>query len=241
MGNVWLLDLTRSNNQKIIENGEGLGYYQDIKWSDDSQFIALTKLEIGKQRPQIVLYSVNESKAQTLTTDKYESFSPSFSHDGKWLYFLSNRRFKANPGSPWGDRNMEITIFDKRTQIFALALEAKAAFPFAKPTELTANKGAQKADKNDQDSPAKTKVDWDGLNQRLWQVPVDAGNYNSLTATKDKLYLLDGHQGKSELKLVKFDAQQPKVETFSDDVVNMRWQKMAANLCCAKSQTLKIS
>ncbi|GGP43267.1 S41 family peptidase [Shewanella saliphila] len=217
MGNVWLLDLTRSNNQKIIENGEGLGPYQDIKWSGDSQFIALTKLEIGKQRPQIVLYSVNESKSQTLTTDKYESFSPSFSHDGKWLYFLSNREFKANPGSPWGDRNMG-PIFDKRTQIFALALDPKATFPFAKPTELTANKSAKTADKKDQDSPAKTKVDWDGLNQRLWQVPVDAGNYSSLTATKDKLYLLDGHQGKSELKLVKFDVQQPKAETFSDDV-----------------------
>ncbi|WP_350601701.1 hypothetical protein, partial [Pseudomonas sp. 65/3-MNA-CIBAN-0223] len=27
MGNVWLLDLSRNNNQKIIQNGEGLGPY----------------------------------------------------------------------------------------------------------------------------------------------------------------------------------------------------------------------
>ena len=91
-------------------------------------------------------------------------------------------------------------IFDKRTQVFALALDAKASFPFAKPTELTVNKDAKKADSKDQDTPAKVKVEWDGLNQRLWQVPVDAGNYNSLTAAKDKLYLLDGSQDKSELK-----------------------------------------
>ncbi|GGP81026.1 S41 family peptidase [Shewanella ulleungensis] len=238
MGNVWLLDLTRNNNQKIIENGEGLGPYQDIKWSGDSQFIALTKSEIGKQRPQIVLYSINESKAQTLTTDKYESFSPSFSHDGKWLYFLSNREFKANPGSPWGDRNMG-PIFDKRTQIFAIALDAKATFPFAKPTELTVNNGAKKADKTDQDSPAKTKVDWDGLNQRLWQVPVDAGNYSSLAATKDKLYLLDANQDNSELKLVKFDAQQPKVETFSDDVGQYALAKDGSKLMLRKKSDPK--
>ncbi|WP_445775782.1 S41 family peptidase [Shewanella sp.] len=238
MGNVWLLDLTRNNNQKIMSNGEGLGPYQDIKWSADSQFIALTQSKIGKQRPQIVLYSINESKAQTLTTDKYESFSPSFSHDGKWLYFLSNREFKANPGSPWGDRNMG-PIFDKRTQIFALALDAKAVFPFAKPTELTANKTVKTTEDNSPSGSAKIKVDWDGLNQRLWQVPVDAGNYNSLTATKDKLYLLDGDQDNSELKLIKFDALQPKVDTFSDDVGQYALAKDGSKLMLRKKSDPK--
>ena len=238
MGNVWLYDLSRNNNQKIIQNGEGLGPYQDIKWSGDSQFIALTKAEIGKQRPQIVLYSINESKAQTLTSDKYESFSPSFSHDGKWLYFLSNREFKATPDSPWGDRNMG-PIFDKRTQVFALALDAKASFPFAKPTELTVIKDAKKADSKDQDTPAKVKVEWDGLNQRLWQVPVDAGNYNSLVATKDKLYLLDGSQDKSELKLIKFDPLNIKVDTFSEDVGQYSLSKDGSKIMLRKQSDPK--
>lgn len=238
MGNVWLYDLSRNNNQKIIQNGEGLGPYQDITWSGDSQFIALTKAEIGKQRPQIVLYSINESKAQTLTSDKYESFSPSFSHDGKWLYFLSNREFKATPDSPWGDRNMG-PIFDKRTQVFALALDAKASFPFAKPTELTVIKDAKKADSKDQDTPAKVKVEWDGLNQRLWQVPVDAGNYNSLVATKDKLYLLDGSQDKSELKLIKFDPLNIKVDTFSEDVGQYSLSKDGSKIMLRKQSDPK--
>jgi len=238
MGNVWLYDLSRNNNQKIIQNGEGLGPYQDITWSGDSQFIALTKAEIGKQRPQIVLYSINESKAQTLTSDKYESFSPSFSHDGKWLYFLSNREFKATPDSPWGDRNMG-PIFDKRTQVFALALDAKASFPFAKPTELNVIKDAKKADSKDQDTPAKVKVEWDGLNQRLWQVPVDAGNYNSLVATKDKLYLLDGSQDKSELKLIKFDPLNIKVDTFSEDVGQYSLSKDGSKIMLRKQSDPK--
>ena len=238
MGNVWLYDLSRNNNQKIIQNGEGLGPYQDITWSGDSQFIALTKAEIGKQRPQIVLYSINESKAQTLTSDKYESFSPSFSHDGKWLYFLSNREFKATPDSPWGDRNMG-PIFDKRTQVFALALDAKASFPFTKPTELTIIKDAKKADSKDQDTPAKVKVEWDGLNQRLWQVPVDAGNYNSLVATKDKLYLLDGSQDKSELKLIKFDPLNIKVDTFSEDVGQYSLSKDGSKIMLRKQSDPK--
>ncbi|PKG76286.1 peptidase S41 [Shewanella sp. GutCb] len=212
-GNVWLLDLKKSRNQKIITQGEGLGPYADIVWSADSQFMALTKAELGKARPQIVLYSLKKDKAQSITTDKYESFSPSFSKDGDWLYFLSNRKFVSTPSSPWGDRNLG-PMFNKRTQIFAIALNSKARFAFQKPNELLSEP------KKDSDDKAETQVDWDGLSSRLWQVPVPAGNYSSLQLSEDKLYLLDKDVSsrKSSLKVVKFAALGPKVETFSKDV-----------------------
>ncbi|NMH65811.1 S41 family peptidase [Shewanella salipaludis] len=216
-GNVWLLDLNKHSNKKIIAKGEGLGPYADIRWSPDSRFIALTKSELGKQRPQLVLYSLDQEKAEPLTSDKYESFSPSFSTDGHWLYFLSNRQFVATPNSPWGDRNMG-PVFDKRTQVFALALDKRASFPFAKPTELSVQADRDEAT----DSEVRLKVDWDGLNQRLWQVPVAAGNYTQLAALDDRLYLLDNpDSGDSQsLKLIKFNAQAPKLDTFADGVVD---------------------
>lgn len=62
-GNVWLLDLKKGKNKKIIVNGEGLGEYADIVWSANSQLIAVTKSEIGKQRPQVVLYSLSDERA----------------------------------------------------------------------------------------------------------------------------------------------------------------------------------
>ncbi|MFS1437746.1 S41 family peptidase [Shewanella sp. 10N.286.48.A6] len=217
-GNVWLLDLNKGKNTKIITHGEGLGEYPDIVWSGDSQFIALTKLGMGQQRPQIVLYSVNDNKAQSITSDKYESHSPSFSPDGQWLYFLSARHFKATPGSPWGDRNMG-PVFDKRTEIFAIALTEKSVFPFVKPTELNSSIIADAKEARSQaDSNQKVKVDWDNISQRLWQVPVASGNYSSLTASKDKLYLLDTVADKSSLKLVKFDNLSPEVTEFSADI-----------------------
>ena len=218
-GNVWLLDLKKNTNQKIISNGEGLGPYADIRWSADSRFIALTKAEIGKQRPQIVLYSVDENKAQALTSDKYESYSPTFSSDGQWLYFLSNRQFTATPSSPWGDRNMG-PVFDKRSQIFAIALVKNAKFPFSKPTELVA-KAAEKADSKDKPTPV--KIDWAGISERLWQVPVDSGNYSQLSAIDGRLYVLDqaiGDESQPNLMTVKFTEQRPKVEVFAEDVAN---------------------
>ncbi|MGI2011932.1 S41 family peptidase [Shewanella oncorhynchi] len=216
-GNVWLLDLKKNTNQKIITNGEGLGPYADIRWSSDSRFIALTKSEIGKQRPQIVLYSVDENKAETLTSDKYESYSPTFSSDGQWLYFLSNRQFSATPSSPWGDRNMG-PVFDKRSQIFAIALVKNAKFPFSKPNELESNQ-VEKTDAKDKPSPV--KIDWAGISQRLWQVPVDSGNYSKLRVVDDRLYLLDqaiGDDVAPNLMTIKFDRLSPKVEVFAEDV-----------------------
>ncbi|MFA7310561.1 MAG: S41 family peptidase [Shewanella sp.] len=216
-GNVWLLDLKKNTNQKIITNGEGLGPYADIRWSGDSRFIALTKSEIGKQRPQIVLYSVDENKAETITSDKYESYSPTFSSDGQWLYFLSNRQFSATPSSPWGDRNMG-PVFDKRSQIFAIALVKNAKFPFSKPNELESNQ-VEKTDAKDKPSPV--KIDWAGISQRLWQVPVDSGNYSKLRVVDDRLYLLDqaiGDDVAPNLMTIKFDRLSPKAEVFAEDV-----------------------
>ncbi|ABV35950.1 peptidase S41 [Shewanella sediminis HAW-EB3] len=217
-GNLWLLDLKKNRSKKIITQGEGLGPYADVVWSGDSRFIAITKSELGKPRPQIVLYSLEENRSETVTSDKYESYSPAFSSDGKWLYFLSNRQFTATPTSPWGDRNMG-PMFDKRSEIFAIALDKSASFAFRKPNELMPAESDKKSDK--EADKLKINVDWKGLNQRLWQVPVGSGNYSKLSLKEDSLYLLDrasGRSSKPDLKVIKFDPLSPKVETFAKDV-----------------------
>ncbi len=90
-----------------------------------------------------------------------------------------------------------------------------ARFPFQRPNEL---QGVAAGDEKAADD--KLKVDWKGLKSRLWQVPIEAGNYQKLQVLGPGLYLLDrditGKQ--SALKLVKFDPLSPKLETFADDV-----------------------
>ncbi|ACA87584.1 S41 family peptidase [Shewanella woodyi] len=217
-GDLWLLDLKRNRTKKIITQGEGLGPYADVVWSGDSQYIAVTKFELGTPRPQVVLYSLDDDRSEALTSDKYESYAPAFSPDGQWLYFLSDRQFSSTPTSPWGDRNMG-PMFDKRTEIFALALDKDAKFPFRQPDELTQTTSVGKEDKAA--GTADVKVDWSGLGQRLWQVPVASGNYSALKVNDNGLYFIDQAPGKESvpgLKVVKFDPLSPKVETFSEDV-----------------------
>ncbi len=230
-GNLWLLDIKRGKNHEIITHGQGLGPYADVVWSKDSLYIAVTKNELGQQRPQIVLYSVDDGQSQTLTSDKYESFAPAFSADGNWLYFISNREFNATPTSPWGDRNLG-PVFDNRGQIFALALNSAAQFPFSKPNELT--------EKVEQDKKAenKVKVEWQGLHQRLYQVPVASGNYSDLSVTEKGLYLL-AHSpnpgSNASLKWLKFDTIAPKLDTFSDDVIGYQLSADDSKLLVAKA------
>ncbi|KFZ38217.1 peptidase S41 [Shewanella mangrovi] len=213
-GNLWLLDLKKGTQRKIASNNEGLAPYQDIVWSPDSRYLALTKTEIGTPRPQIVLLSLDDGKTAVLTSDKYESFSPAFSTDGKWLYFLSNRTFNSTPSSPWGDRNLG-PVFDKRTDIYALALDKHAQFPFAHPNELT---DFQKSTSNDDDENAsvKVQVDWQGITARLWQVPVTADNFNRLQINAKGLYVASDTD--RSVKFIKYDHDKAKVETFAKDV-----------------------
>ncbi|MBU2893692.1 PDZ domain-containing protein [Colwellia sp. D2M02] len=204
-GNLWLLDIDSGENKKLLENNDGLSPFQDVVWSSDSHYLALTRSKQKDQRSRIELFSIADNKGKLLTTDKYNAYSPAFSPDGQWLYFLSDRHFNATPSSPWGDRVMG-AVFDRRSQIFAYPLTANAQFPFQPNNELLAAqarsdkeaKEQAKADSKSKDSSVTTaqeQLSWELLGETLWQVPVPSGNFNKLSVTDKHLYLLDRATG----------------------------------------------
>ena len=238
-GDLWLLDIASKKNKKILSDNAGSFPISSLVWSNNSQLIAITSENVKSERSQILLIDTQNNQQQTLTSEKYESYSPAFSSDSNWLYFLSDRHFKSFPGAPWGDRNMGAS-FDRKTEIFAIALKEDAKFPFALPTELDNVKADEtkekdsKSDKNNteesDDKDAKDAkdakkhtqiaVDWENISDRLWQVPVSSGNYSNLKANKKFLYVQDRinePNSKTELKTIKI-APKSKPETFSSSV-----------------------
>ena len=207
-GNLWLLNLASGENKKLLKDNGGLSPFQDIVWSQDNEYLALTRTQQKDQRSRIQLYAISDDSHKLLTTDKYNAYSPAFSPDGNWLYFLSERHFKASPSSPWGDRNMG-AMFDKRTQVFAYSLTEDANFPFQQNNELLkkeklADKKAKSKSKEDVTTAQNQEeniekiaesVNWQLIANTLWQVPVTSGNYNNLTVTDKHLYLLDRSAG----------------------------------------------
>ena len=206
-GRLYLLDLERGRN-RLLEDSDGAGY-SDIAWSPDSRVLAVTRSDTAQQRRQLVLIEVPDGRAHVITSDRYESFSPAFSPDGRWLYFLSNRNFRATPGSPWGDRNLG-PMFDRRTQIYAYALQPDNVFPLTPRTELSAEPPG-----DDEEPQA---LVFDGLDTRLFEVDVRPGNYSSLAVARDRLYLLDRDDGSSQMLTIDFSPDRPSLETFASGV-----------------------
>jgi tricorn protease len=160
-GRTWLLDLAARTNVIIDDAGQaGLERSDQVVWSPDSRNLAFVRAGSAERRDQIGMFNLATRAISFVTTDRYESSSPAFSPDGKWLYFLSARHFDVGNTSVWSDRNMG-PVFDKRVGVFALALQPDVRFPFKPEDELTEPeaKSAEAAAKAAVKSPGADEAD----------------------------------------------------------------------------------
>ncbi|HET9047585.1 MAG TPA: S41 family peptidase [Chiayiivirga sp.] len=232
-GRLWLLDLASGTNTVIDDGGPaGSQEYANVEWSPDSRYIALVRVTGRDGRNRLGLYSLDRKQVTWLTSDKYASANPAFSPDGQWLWFLSDREFKLVNGSPWGDRNTG-PYFDKRTRIYGLALQPTARFPFQAKDELQPRKNDSAGNEDDKSVAAgKPKaLVLDGLAERLYEVPVAAGNYSALQVDGQRLYFLDGAGwGAKTLRTLAFDDSKTKIETFAENVSDYALARNAKKL-----------
>jgi tricorn protease len=146
------------------------------------------------------------------------------------LYYLSNRHFETRD-SVWADRDFGPS-FEKRTEVFAHALTEDAEFPFRVPTELTP---AKPDDEEDDEEPEELIVDvaWDGLVDRIWQVPVAAGDYADMAINDEYLYLLAESDNGSEIMVLAIEPE-PEPASFTDGVAAMELSDDGAMMLIVK-------
>lgn len=240
-GRLWLLD-TRSRSNRQVDSARGMTY-RDVTWSPDSRTLAFVRPDSPLRRPQVVLYDVGAGRAHVVTSDRYESYSPAFSPDGRWLWFLSDRNFVATPGGPWGDRNMG-PLFDRRTRIYALALQAGNAFPLEPRTELSR---AVPARGDSARTPARDTaaslpgIRYDGLAARLHEAPVRPGNFSGLLATGSRLYVMERATGESPaLRVIELEPDRPRIETFAENITHAELSGDRSRLLLRRGEELLI-
>jgi tricorn protease len=245
---LWIFDVAKKTQTKVAQSADG--NFGDLRWSPDSKWLAYAAPG-PNQLTRIHLYEVAAARIVPVTSDRYDSSNPTFSPDGKWLYFLSDRNFESLVGSPWGSRQPE-PYWDRQTKIYHVALKRGERSPFQpddelqtpRPADKTAvdkasadkpgsDKAAEKtAEKTSPEKPAADKaasdkptvpaviVDIDGLETRLLEVPVPAGNYSSLSMDAKRLYFVarpTGRDGKVALKTLALENKKPEPETFIED------------------------
>jgi tricorn protease len=236
---LWLLRVD-NKQQKRIATSE-YGGFGDLAWSPDSRWLAYSTVAGSNGFQQLFLYGVETGSVTALTTNRYDSESPTWSPDGKWLYLLSDRNLRSLVGAPWGPRQPE-PFFDRQTNLYLIALRKDLRSPFQPADELQPPKpeadkkadGEKKAEGGKAEAkdatkegaakpePVRVEIDLDGITSRLLEVPVPAGNYGALTTDGKRLYFVSRDtavDAKRALRSIEIDNKPGlQAETFMEDI-----------------------
>ncbi len=178
--------------------------FRDISgnWSADSKWIAYTKV-LSTQFQQVYLYSLAEQKSFPVTDGLSDASEPRFDRSGKYLYFFAST--DAGPVINWFDQSS--IDFRKTNSIYLVTLQKSTISPFAKENDEekvkadTAQEAKKPADKKvpEAEKNKDLKIDWDGMQDRIVDIPLKAGNYTQLGVDNsgDLLYVsrIDGGAG----------------------------------------------
>ena len=95
------------------------------EWSPDSRWIAYTKPE-ERQMPRIYLYSLAAGESWPASDGWFACDAPTFSADGKYLFFVSDRSFHPS----YGRVEENYSYFDME-RIYFVTLAKETRSPFA--------------------------------------------------------------------------------------------------------------
>jgi tricorn protease len=248
--------------QSMIDELNGMA------WSPDSRWIAYAA-DSDNSFDQIKIYEIESGESHLITTDRYDSWNPVWSVDGEWIYLLSDRHLESIVGSPWGSYQPE-PYLDKMTKIYHVALKKGLRSPFQPPDELQSgdddedeengdedeengdddgekeSKG-KKSDKSKNDEEDKkdvvVEIDFEGIEKRLQEVSVPAGNYVALSMTKDALFWLQRPIGERQFALVGVkigNEEKNEVKTLVEDVRSYDLSMNGKKVLVRKSDKLYI-
>lgn len=193
----WMLLGDRSQELYIINVATGArttivksdaSEINDYAWAPDSKWIGYTLPGKSRGFDVIKLWNRETKKEITVTDEWYNSGQPSFSPDGKILYFVSQRDF--NPvysQTEWNHAYVDMS----KPYFVRLAANAKSAFQ-QENDEVSIKEGAapapKPADASRSSDTITMSIDEEGLADRIESLPVAAGNYFNIVAHNDGLF-----------------------------------------------------
>jgi tricorn protease len=185
-----LLDVA-SRAVTVIDKARGHDFF-DYNWSPDSRWLVYSK-DGDSGQDAVWVYSLEQKRSFQLTDAAYNDFSPVFSRDGKYIYFLSNRDFNL----AFSDFEFNY-LYNKSTRIYALALTRDTPPLFGDKNDIEEGKSDKEspAGKDEKkaagkvagkgaaakDAPPRVRIDVEGGNARITAFPLKSGDYGALRA-----------------------------------------------------------
>lgn len=184
---------------------------EEYVFSPDGRYLAYTRPDRPEgSRSDIYIFDIENQQTHTVTTPFSHDHDPVWDPYGRYLYFLSSRSY--NPLVGERDANHIVT---ETTKICGLILAADGLSPFlphelyegtgwfgedeegdaqangeTDDAELLADTDPQTAPEEEAEEIEDIVIHFDGLIDRVFELPTPARNYASLTADTDNLYYL---------------------------------------------------
>ncbi|MFF2650527.1 S41 family peptidase [Streptomyces sp. NPDC058045] len=212
-----------SGEVREVDRGE-YGPATGLVFSPDSSWLAWSHPGPEPLR-QLKLAGTADLTVSEATPLRFRDFAPAFTLDGKHLAFLSARSF-----DPVYDEHVFDLSFVETTRPHLITLAATTPSPFGPQRHGRAVEAPDKDETPDSEGAPVTRIDLDGLADRIVPFPVDAARYGTLRAAKDGVLWLrhpvtgtlgsgraDPEGAEPQTELERYDLVQRRVEHLAPD------------------------
>jgi len=217
---IFVMDVASGVSKKIdSDEVYSPGIFRELfgSWSADSKWISYDKTSETNFR-RVYLYSLDQNKSFAVTDGLSDASEPKIDPSGKYIYFFASTN--AGPVVNWFDQSNN----DMRatSSIYLITLQKNTISPLAKESdeedsktekpETPAPDKTKKTEAETRKQPDPFRIDWDGIDRRIIDLPIKAGNYAQLGVAKEgELYYIEfSADGVGSGKLHKYDLSKRK-------------------------------
>ncbi|WP_055489954.1 S41 family peptidase [Streptomyces sp. TP-A0356] len=212
-----------SGEVREVDRGED-GEASGLVFSPDSAWLAWSHPGPRPLR-QLKLANTADLSVTEATPLRFQDYAPAFTLDGKHLAFLSARSF-----DPVYDEHVFDLAFVGGSRPYLITLAATTPSPFGPQRHGRPLEAPEKDETPDSEGAPTTRIDLDGLADRIVPFPVEAARYSGLRAAKDGvLWLRHPVRGVLGASRATPDDPDPKTELERYDLVQQRIEHLAAD------------
>ncbi|MFF4014236.1 S41 family peptidase [Streptomyces sp. NPDC001843] len=200
------------------------GDVSGLAFSPDSAWLAWSH---PGPRPlcQLRLAHTTDLSVTEATPLRFQDYAPAFTLDGKHLAFLSTRSF-----DPVYDEHVFDLAFVVGARPHLITLAATTPSPFGPQRHGRPFDAPDKDETPDSEGTPTTRIDLDGLADRIVPFPVEAARYSNLRAAKDGvLWLRHPVRGVLGASRATPDDPDPKTELERYDLAQQRIEHLAGD------------
>lgn len=194
-----LIDVSTKASKEIYSSRSsfiGAAYF-----SPDSKWLTYTRTQ-DNDYSVVYVYNIATAKEYAITDKWYDSNEPTFSEDGKYLFFNSSRDF--NPTYSQTEWNHS---YNNMNGLYMVTLSKDTPSPFiVKDDTVGEAKDVESTEKKD----VEISIDFEGIADRTMRIPIGTGYFRYIYSNNDKVYYSNGNSVKV------YDLKELKEEVASD-------------------------